>query len=811
MIGQTISHYKITAKLGAGGMGEVYLAEDTKLHRRVALKFLPESLHQDTEARERLAREAQAASQLSHPNIVGVYSIEEFDGREFIAMEYVDGIPVNEYCRENSPGLDELLGIVIGLSNGISAAHSAGIIHRDLKPSNVMVAKDGRARILDFGLAKIEGATKLTKTGSTVGTVAYMSPEQGRGEEADHRSDIFSLGAILYEMITGHAPFAGDHEAAIIYATANEEPEPLARYKKNVPDEIQRIVTKCLAKRRKDRYQSTADLATDLKLAKRALAPGSSAVPSEARVRRGSRGPVILGLALVAAIAAVLLIVRPWETGHVTGTQTEDGKKTLVVLPFENLGSGEDEYFADGITDEITTRLAQISELHVISRNSAMQYKGTDKDPRQIGNELGVEYVLAGTIRWDKSGDTNLVRISPQLIKAEDDFYLWTEIYERAMTQIFAVQSDIAGHISSALDVALENGAESRHPTDNLDAYDFYLRGKDYLQGEPSESRVLAAIDQFEKAIALDSQFAEPYAGIGVAISSKLWLMGWNYDREELRTRAREMTYEALRLAPDLPVAHLALGLYYNWMEGDYDLALREFSRALELGQKEGAVYHAIAWVLMRQGRWSEAESNLREGLTHDPRSVDILGTLTELYTTLRRFDDGLRVTERALTLAPDKGGLYRRKAVLLMSQQGDTAEAAGVLRQAVARLNSAEPLGLRVISMGFNGGLWRFRLVHVVPSQVRAAFARTRAPSEMQAQTYGLAVVYDQLGQHDSALVYYDSLLVLVDRRLQVDSTSFDLKSRKGLLCMLAGDDDEALRYARAGMEQMPTSSCHW
>ncbi|MBI5867119.1 MAG: protein kinase [candidate division Zixibacteria bacterium] len=520
MIGQTISHYKITAKLGEGGMGEVYLATDAKLNRRVALKFLPANLSHDPEARARLLREAQAVSQLNHPNIVTVYSIEEIDDRDFIVMEYVKGGTLPEYLRDKDPTLDEILHLAMRIVAGLERAHRSGVVHRDLKPSNILVSDQGDLKILDFGLAKLKGAAKLTQTGSTTGTAAYMSPEQAQAKEADHRSDLFSFGVVLYETIARRLPFSGEHEAAIAYAIMHEHPEPLKRYKADVPDELQRIVSKCLAKRPAERYQSAADLAADL-CALQFARQGSSGIGPARPSRKRSIVVALVSVVVVAILAMSIAFLAPRIIKGPNSKSSAD-RKMLAVLPFENLGSPDQEYFADGITDEITGRLAAIRELGVISRTSTMQYKNTTKNLREVAKELGVDYVLEGTILWDNSRDTSRVRILPQLIRVSDDTHLWAETYQRPLTDIFAVQADIATRIAEAMNITLispELAALGAMPTRNLDAYQAYLRGLDYSRGANSgfQRNVESALAMFQRAVDLDSTFALAYARLSRA------------------------------------------------------------------------------------------------------------------------------------------------------------------------------------------------------------------------------------------------------------------------------------------------------
>ena len=413
--GTQVGHYRIIDKIGAGGMGEVYLAEDTKLDRHVALKFLPSDCCRDEGIRARFQREAQAAAKLNHPNIVDIHEVSDYRGRPFIAMEYVEGLPLNTHIKEEAPALGKTVELAIQICEGLAKAHEAGIVHRDIKPANILIDRDGRARILDFGLATIKGVDKLTKTGSTMGTLSYMSPEQTRGEVLDERSDIFSFGVVLYEMITGQLPFKGDHEPAVIFAIGFEDPEPLARYKTGVPNELQRIVSKALAKSKDERYQHADDLLADLRTFSKQdlLSPGGK-----------PRGDVWNRYVVASAAAVILVIAGYWLATtyirHGAGSP-ESRRKMLAVLPFTNLGAPDQEYFADGMTEEITTCLAGLSGLGIISRTSSMQYKNTDKSLKQIGKELGADYILEGTIRWEKKESESRVRISPQLIRVSDD------------------------------------------------------------------------------------------------------------------------------------------------------------------------------------------------------------------------------------------------------------------------------------------------------------------------------------------------------------------------------------------------------
>ncbi|HEU4929455.1 MAG TPA: serine/threonine-protein kinase, partial [Candidatus Krumholzibacteria bacterium] len=462
MNGSLVGPYKILSKIGAGGMGEVYLAEHTELGRKVALKFVAAGASAD--ALSRFRREAQAAAALHHPSIVTIYDVGIHEDRPFIAMEYVDGQPLSAAIRSDALSLERVLDITIEIVEGLSKAHQAGIVHRDLKPDNIFIDRCECIRILDFGLAKISGAPHLTVENTRVGTVPYMSPEQLLGEDIDARSDLFSLGVILYEMIAGRRPFDGPNSAAIEHAILNSDAEPLSRFRRSVTAEHERIINKLLEKDPACRYATADDLLVDLRRARNGGATKSS---------RPRISPWALASAAAGIVVASAMILVPDKD------QDASTRPLLVVLPFENLGPAKDDYFTAGVTDEIIARLSMIKEIAVISRTSAMQYKNVKKSSREIARELGVSHILEGSVRWDQ--ETGRVRITPQLIRTADDTHLWAQNYERELEAIFAVQAEIAGEIASALQITLidaDRNAIAVVPTHNVDAYTAYLRAR---------------------------------------------------------------------------------------------------------------------------------------------------------------------------------------------------------------------------------------------------------------------------------------------------------------------------------------------
>ncbi len=620
MIGQTVSHYRILEKLGAGGMGEVFLAEDTKLNRKVALKFLPDALHKDPDARERLLREAQATSRLDHPNILTVHDVQIDGARDFIVLAYVDGVSLSQHAAKPGVGLSEKLDVALQVARGLEHAHALGIVHRDLKPSNVLVDTSGRARLLDFGLAKIKGYTKLTRSGSTVGTVAYASPEVTEGREADLRSDIFSYGVLLYELVTGVLPFPGEHEAAIVYGILHEHPRPLREFVPGASESLQRIVDRCLAKSPEDRYTSCADLTADLDQASR----------------------------------------------DVSGAQTGASRATvpsIAVLPFANMSADpENEYFSDGLAEELINALTHLRQLRVVSRTSSFAFRGKEADIREIGRRLNVDTVLEGSVR--KAGKR--LRITAQLINVKDGYHLWSERFDRELEDIFAIQDEISQSIVDALKVTLvgtPRGSQVRHRTDNVEAYNLALRGR-YFWSKRTERGLFQAVECFEQALALDPRYAPAHVGLADCHSL---LCGYHIKSpQESLPQALKAATTAIQLDPSLAeaweaVAHVRLLDDWNWTAAE-----SEYRRALELNPGYGTAHQRLALLLAVTGRLDEAERQAARALELEPLSLIIHTEQALIAYLARKFERALEESRATLDLDPNFGVAHFTRGLAL-------------------------------------------------------------------------------------------------------------------------------------------------
>jgi serine/threonine protein kinase/Tfp pilus assembly protein PilF len=666
MIGQTISHYKILEKLGEGGMGVVYKAEDTKLKRTVALKFLPPELMRDSEAKERFLHEAQAAAALEHQHICNIYEIDETEDQVFIVMSCFEGQTLKEKIDSGPLKIDEALKIVIQAAEGLQAAHEKGIVHRDIKSANIMVTGKGQTKIMDFGLAKLKGQTKITKEGSTLGTAPYMSPEQAQGTDVDHRTDIWSLGVVLYEMITGQLPFKGEYEQAVVYSIMNEEPEPLTALRTAVPMELERIVNKTLEKDPSERYQHADDLIVDLRNLKKQTEPEMMAATKRTPIKTPKKSPGIyfitgaLMLTVIIVVGGFFIFKGKQETKKPV-IETEEvvetkWKNSIAVLPFVDLSPQKDqEYFCDGMTDDIITKLTRIGKLKVISRTSVMRYKNTTKDIKVIGKELNVGTILEGSIRKEKDN----IRVTAQLINIRDGFHLWADTFDRKLESVFDVQDEVSKAISEALQVEFSQDTlkfqEANRPK-NIEAYEYYLKGVHILDSRyiiyKKEEDFQAAIKMFKKALEFDPNYINAYSGLVYAYELHWEFTGETKQDLDMLISYAEKTYS---LAPNSIHAIFCMG-WVNFRRGNDEKAYQYFKRVLEVfpNHSISRINHGVGYFLSSQGLYRHAIKYFSREIELDPFYLYAQHWLGGCFAYLGEFEKAFIYYTKALEISPN-------------------------------------------------------------------------------------------------------------------------------------------------------------
>ncbi|UCC45043.1 MAG: protein kinase, partial [Candidatus Zixiibacteriota bacterium] len=650
-VGTAVSHYKIVSKIGSGGMGEVWLAEDTKLNRRVALKFMPAHAASDASLKARFTREAQAAAKLDHPNIVPVYEVGEFQGRPFFAMAHIEGQSLREVIKQGKLSVSEAIELTMQICEGLNEAHNEGVVHRDIKPGNIIIDTKGRPRILDFGLATVAGDDKLTKTGSTLGTVGYMSPEQVEGKQVDHRTDLFSVGVILYEMLTGRRPFEGDNDAAVARAITDTHPEPVARFKSGVTGELQQIVDKALTKDPSLRYQHADGMLADLKR-----------LTTEPVSVKRSRLRWWIAAAVVCCVAGYFVVDRVITSSG----EIEGWSNSVAVLVFRDLSTNQDQdAFCEGMTEEIIGRLQSIRQLKVISTQSMLRFKGSDLDLKAIGKELAVDNILAGSVQ--KEGDS--IRVRAELVSVEDDVSIWSDRYYREFNSAWAVQEDISRAIAEVLEMELtgeETTALVSRGTDDIEAYNAYLQGR-FFWRKRAEIHLRRSIEFFERAIELDPDYALAYSGLCDA-----WRQLRSYgisspaEEEEAIAKADSAAERAFELNENLAEVQASMAGVHTRRYYGPDGTADDLARAEQGYQKAIEINPGYVWAhlwyssLLRQaGRDEEWKRELMIAYELDPLAAVVLANLAHYH---RHFGDNAKAKEiylRIVDLEPSFPNVY--------------------------------------------------------------------------------------------------------------------------------------------------------
>ncbi len=822
LVGQKLGSFEVERVIGRGGMGVVYLARDTKLDRLVAIKSMPHELLADATAQMRFRREAKLLASLSHPNIAVIHDIIEDDhGAAYLVLEYVPGCTLAEQMAEGLVGLEAALSIGLQIAEAVSAAHDKGVVHRDLKPGNIKITLDSRVKVLDFGLAKAirhedaAGATTATHPGRMMGTPAYMSPEQIRGRMVDHRTDIWSFGCILFEMLTGQRPFEGQTVSDTIARTLEREPawESLPP---QTPENIRVLVRRCLQKDPHHRLQHAGDVALEIREALGSSGTGLSASArpfglhgAAKRVERKLLRTGVIGAAGILAVVSIL--AARWLRRQEHAILPPD--IPLVVSPFENLGPADDGPIATGVTEAVQARLSGMYGLGVISPQVPRDRQDVGKTVQQIGREVGAHYVLEATVRRERPSDPeSRLRIIPTLIRTSDGRRIWSQPYDSNTAEAFRVESDFSEYVARAVDTELLAPLREAHATRatrNREAYDSYLRGNEYLKrGCYQEENARIALQMFQTAVDLDPAFAEAWAALSTVHINVYWL---GHDRTETRrSLAWAAVDRARQLTPDLPDTHYALCVYYYWGHLDYDRALEHCNIALRSWPNSWLLYIYSGSIKRRQGRFDDALAEFEVAYELDPQIYVAADALAETYGLLRDYPRAEHYCRRAIALSPEAARVYGRYIKILLSWQGSPEAARKVLTRALENVDADDDVLLAyhtILLEMFDGNYAAARrCLDAYPKEVFTTEMLFYVPkAQLHAEICRLE------GDQQAQRSYWDAARALLEARLEQQPNEALLHSALGIAYAGLGQKEDAVREGRLGVELLPVTKEAW
>ena len=817
-----VQRYAFERELGRGGMATVYLARDLRHDRPVALKLLHPELAASL-GDDRFQREIKLAARLQHPHILTVYDSGESDGRLWFTMPYVEGESLRaRLSRERQLPLEDALRITREAAQALQYAHDHDVVHRDIKPENLLLTRDGNTLVADFGIARALSAgaaeSRLTETGLAVGTPAYMSPEQAAGDRGvDARTDVYSLGAVLYEMLAGEPPYTGATTQAILAKRFTEPAPSLRAVRSSVPENVDQAIRKSLAPVPADRFSTVGQFAQALQnvpspapqvaptvasASRAAPAGGDSASPATS-APRGRRIPVA-ATALVLGILIGLGVLFAWRRSGHGSDRTEAGPRVLAVLPFENLGDSADAYFADGVTDEVRTKLAQVAGLEVIARGSSNEYRGTTKRPAEIARELGADYLLSGTVRWQKAaGAASRVRVTPELVDARPGQAArtrWGQQFEAALTNVFQVQADIATKVADALDLALADSVRAElvaRPTANLEAYDAFLKGEAAREGSTDIPHLQRAWPHYQRAVALDSTFVPAWAELSRTAS---FLYANRAPTPELAELARHAAERARRLGPTRPEGFMALGNYYRSVARDPRPALAAFQAGLSLAPSNVDLIVAMGSIEQGLGHWEAALAHFERGAALDPRSPAAARRHALGLLMLRRYPEAEAAQARALALGPTNLELIHQGAMLALAQ-GDVARAQRIAREVPPGVDPAEQA---VQFARFEELAWLLS-----DAQQRQLLTLSASAFEGDRSNWSLvrAQVHALRGETTLARAYADTARLAYEETLRATPDDGQQYGLLGFALAFMGRKDDAIRAGERGVELLPIS----